>query len=120
MSVELVKAKTVDAYSIANAEWVIEGYFVPYERVWETEAAENANSQGTEYFHPEWARYMGRAYRNRKFEVTAVTRRKDRPLYSCPFSARPGTQFRSDAPPGWSFSSGWRPDSCWTATSFWG
>ena len=87
--VELVKAKTVDAYAIANAEWVIEGYVVPYERVWETEEAEKAGQQGEYYFHPEWARYMGRAYRQRKFEVTAVTMRKDRPLYYVPFFGAP-------------------------------
>lgn len=87
--VELVKAKTVDAYSIANAEWVIEGYFVPSERVWETEEAEKSGQQGVNYFHPEWARYMGRAYRQRKFEITAVTRRKDRPLYFVPFFGAP-------------------------------
>ncbi|HXZ94910.1 MAG TPA: UbiD family decarboxylase, partial [Dehalococcoidia bacterium] len=87
--VELVRAKTVDAYAIANAEWVIEGYIVPYERVWETEAAEKSGQQGVHYFHPEWARYMGRAYRQRKFEVTAVTRRKDRPLYFVPFFGAP-------------------------------
>ena len=32
--VEICKAKTVDAYAIAQAEWVIEGYLTP-ERVWE-------------------------------------------------------------------------------------
>ena len=83
--IEIVKAKTVDAYAIANAEWVIEGNIVPYERVWETEAAEEMGAQGMAFFHPEWARYMGRAYRARKFEVTAVTRRKDRPLYYVPY-----------------------------------
>jgi len=82
--VEIVKAKTVDAYAIANAEWVIEGYIVPYEREWETEEAEEIGKQGVSYFHPEWARYMGRAYRGRKFEVTGVTRRKDKPLYYVP------------------------------------
>ena len=82
--VEIVKAKTVDAYAIANAEWVIEGYIVPYEKVWETEEAEKLGKQGVSYFHPEWARYMGRAYRARKFEVTAVTRRQDKPFYYVP------------------------------------
>jgi len=83
--VELVKAKTIDAYSVANSEWVIEGYIVPKERVWETEEAEKMNEQGVAPFHPEWARYLGRAYRSRKFEITAVTRRKDKPLYFVPF-----------------------------------
>jgi 4-hydroxy-3-polyprenylbenzoate decarboxylase len=82
--VEIVKAKTVDAYAVANSEWVIEGYIVPHERVWESSEAEEMGVQGKAFFHPEWARYMGRAYRARKFEVTAVTRRKDKPLYYVP------------------------------------
>ena len=82
--IEIVKGKTVDAYSVANSEWVIEGYIIPYERVWETQEAEQMGVQGKAMFHPEWARYMGRAYRSLKFEVTAVTRRKDKPLYYVP------------------------------------
>jgi 4-hydroxy-3-polyprenylbenzoate decarboxylase len=82
--VEIVKAKTVDAYAVANAEYVIEGYIVPNQRVWETEEAERSASQGTAMFHPEWARYMGRAYRARRFEVTAITHRKDKPIYFVP------------------------------------
>lgn len=82
--IELVKAKTIDAYAVANAEWVIEGYIVPSERVWETEEAEQMGAQGKALFHPEWARYMGRAYRSLKYEVTAVTRRKDKALYYVP------------------------------------
>ena len=31
--------------------------------------------------HPEYVRYMGRAYRARRFEVTAITHRRDKPLY---------------------------------------
>lgn len=87
--IEIVRAKTVDAYAIANSEWVIEGYIVPYERVWETEEAEKIGRQGATPFHPEWARYLGRAYRGRKFEVTAVTRRKDKPMYFVPFFGSP-------------------------------
>ena len=83
--VEIVKAKSVDAHAIANSEWVIEGYIVPYERVWETEEAEKMGTQGKALFHPEWARYMGRAYKARKFEITAITRRKDKPLYYVPY-----------------------------------
>ncbi len=90
--VEIVKAKTVDAYAIANAEMVIEGYIVPNERVWETEEAEKMNEQGVAHFHPEWARYLGRAYRSRRFEVTAVTMRKDKPYYFVPYF---GTNYAS-------------------------
>lgn len=83
--VDIVKAKTVDAYSIANSEFVIEGYINPKDRVWETEEAEKLGIQGETAFHPEWARYLGRAYRTpRSFEVTALTRRKDKPLYYIP------------------------------------
>ena len=82
--VEIVKAKTVDAYAIANSEYVVEGYIVPSERVWETEEAEGLGVQGQAPFHPEWVGYMGRAYRSRKFEVTAITRRADKPYYYVP------------------------------------
>ena len=82
--VEIVKAKTVDAYAIANSEYVVEGYIVPSERVWETEEAEALGVQGQAPFHPEWVGYMGRAYRSRKFEVTAITRRADKPYYYVP------------------------------------
>ena len=82
--VEIVKAKTVDAYAIANAEYVLEGYIVPSERVWETEEAEKLGRQGKAMFHPEWARYMGRAYRARRFELTAITHRKNKPIYFVP------------------------------------
>ena len=82
--VALVPAKTVDAYAIAQSEWVIEGYIVPAERVWETQEAETLGVQGKAMFHPEYAGYMGHAYRGRKFEVTAVTHRKDKPYYYVP------------------------------------
>lgn len=82
--VEIVKAKTVDAYAIANSEWVIEGYIVPYEKVWETEEAEKLGEQGVAPLHPEWPGYLGRAYRARKFELTAVTMRKEKPIYFFP------------------------------------
>ena len=82
--VAIVKAKTVDAYAIANSEYVVEGYIVPSERVWETEEAEGLGVQGQAPFHPEWVGYMGRAYRSRKFEVTAITRRADKPYYYVP------------------------------------
>ncbi len=54
--VEIVRAKTVDAYAIANAEWVIEGYIMPSERVWETEEAKRLGRQGETMLHPEWTR----------------------------------------------------------------
>ncbi len=83
--VDVVKAKTVDAYTIANAEWSLEGYVLEGERVWETEEAERLGKQGVALLHPEWARSMGHAYRTpRAFELTAVTRRKKNPIVYTP------------------------------------
>lgn len=82
--IDIVKARTVDAYAIANSQFVIEGYLDTTERVWETPEAEAAQRQGVYPFHPEWSGYMGRAYRTYKFQVTAITYRKDRPIYYNP------------------------------------
>ena len=83
--IDLVKAKTVDAYAIAQSEWVLEGYVIEDERVWETDEAERLGRQGEAPLHPEWARYMGRAYRTpRAFELTAITHRSNKPLYYTP------------------------------------
>ena len=83
--IETVKAKTVDAYAMAQSEWVLEGYILEGERRWETDEAERLGEQGVAKLHPEWARYMGRAYRTpRSFELTAITRRADKPLYYTP------------------------------------
>ncbi len=79
--VDLVQAKTVDAKSIAQAEYVIEGYLDTTQKVWESEESEKTQQQGVYPFHPEWAGYMGKAYRTYKFQVTAVTHRKDKPIY---------------------------------------
>jgi 4-hydroxy-3-polyprenylbenzoate decarboxylase len=75
--VELVPAVSVpDAYAVANAEYVIEGYLDPTDRRFETGKSEASGEQGQHPFHPEWAGYMGRAYRAPTFEVTAVSHRK--------------------------------------------
>lgn len=79
--VDIVRAKTVDAYSIAQAEYVIEGYLDTTSKVWESELAEKDNKQGVYPFHPEWSGYMGKAYRTYKFVVTAVTHRREKPIY---------------------------------------
>lgn len=84
--VEIVKAKTVDAYSIANAEWVIEGYIDPRERVWESEEAEKLGEIGVTPFFPEWTGYLGRAYKIEKFHATAITHRKDKPIFFTPLA----------------------------------
>lgn len=79
--VELVKAKTVDAWAIANAEYVIEGYLDTTQKVWESPLAEKEGKQGVYPFHPEWAGYMGKSYRTYKFQATAITHRRDKPIY---------------------------------------
>lgn len=79
--IEIVKAKTVDAHSIAQAEFVIEGYLDTTQHVWESEESEREQKQGVYPFHPEWSGYMGRAYRTYKFQATAITMRKDNPIY---------------------------------------
>jgi UbiD family decarboxylase len=68
--VRLVKARTVDALAVADAEVVLEGYINPRDRRFETAEAEKAG------VHPEWAGYMGKAYKAPTFHVTAVTTRK--------------------------------------------
>jgi len=79
--IEIVKARTQDAYAIAQAEYVIEGYIDTTKHVWETPEAEEKQTQGVYPFHPEWPGYYGRAYRTYKFQATAITHRKDRPIY---------------------------------------
>ncbi len=84
--VEIVKAKTVDAYSIAQAEWVLEGYLDTTQRVWETAEGEKIGQGGMAPVMPEWPGYLGRDYRGFKFEVTAITHRKDRPIFFTPLA----------------------------------
>jgi 4-hydroxy-3-polyprenylbenzoate decarboxylase len=84
--VEIVKAKTVEAYSIAQSEWVLEGYVDTTQRVWESEEAEKLGKSGITPFFPEWTGYLGRAYRLLKFQVTAITHRKDSPIFFTPLA----------------------------------
>jgi 4-hydroxy-3-polyprenylbenzoate decarboxylase len=79
--VEIVKAKTVDAYSIANAEIVLEGYWTT-DKIWETEEAEKDGRQDVLPFFPEWTGYLGKTWKSRKFQVTAITHRKDPIFYN--------------------------------------
>jgi len=74
--IRLVKAKTVDAYALADAEYVLEGVIKPRDKRYETGEAEKAGVQGKTFFHPEWAGYMGKAYKAPTFHVTAITMRK--------------------------------------------
>ncbi|MFQ5683030.1 MAG: UbiD family decarboxylase [Candidatus Binatia bacterium] len=74
--VRLVKARTVNALALADCEVVLEGYVNPRDRRYETAESEKAGVQGRFHFHPEWAGYMGKAYKAPTFHVTAVTMRK--------------------------------------------
>lgn len=74
--VTIVKARTVDAYAIAESEYVLEGYLYPRDKRYETAESEKAGVQGKYPFHPEWAGYMGKAYKAPTFHVTAITMRK--------------------------------------------
>jgi len=78
--IEICKAKTVDTYSVAKAEIVIEG-LIKTETVWETEEAEELGKQDVAPFFPEWTGYLGRAWKSRKFQATAITYRKDPIFY---------------------------------------
>ncbi len=79
--IEICKAKTVDAYSIAKAEWVIEGVMTT-DKVWETEQAEKLNKQDVAPFFPEWTGTLGKAWKSRKFQATAITHRKNPIFYN--------------------------------------
>ena len=83
--VEICRAKTVDAYAIANSEWVIEGY-LPAELVWETDEAEKLGKVRSAPFFPEWPGYLGSAIRAHKFQATAITHRGDRPIFFSPLA----------------------------------
>lgn len=83
--VELVKAVSVPTYSMAQSEIVIEGYMEP-ETAWETDEAEKSGKFETEPFFPEWVGYLGRSWKFRKFTVTAITHRKDKPIFYTPLA----------------------------------
>src|SRR5579859_3816511 len=80
--VRLVKARTVDAWAIADSEYVLEGYLHPRDKRYETAESEAAGKQGRFPFHPEWAGYMGKAYKAPTFHVTGITlrARSEKPL----------------------------------------
>lgn len=90
---QLVKARTVDAYALADSEIVIEGYWTT-ETIWETEEAEKDGRQDVLPFFPEWTGYLGKTWKSRKFQVTGITHRKD-PIYYNLLSANYDGQFSS-------------------------
>lgn len=91
--IELVKARTVDAYAVAKAEIVIEGYWTT-EKIWETEEAEKLGKEDVLPFFPEWTGYLGKTWRSRKFQVTGVTHRKN-PIFYNQLAASYDGQFLS-------------------------
>ena len=74
--IRLVKCRTVDAWALADCELVLEGLLHPRDKRYETAESEKADTQGRYHFHPEWAGYMGKAYKAPTFHVTAITMRK--------------------------------------------
>ena len=78
--VEICKAKKVDAYSVADSEWVIEGYLDTSQTVWESEEAEKTDDIWKPFLI-EWRGYLGWARRTYKFQATAITHRQDNPIY---------------------------------------
>ena len=79
--VEIVHAKTVDAWAVAQAEWVIEGYLHAGTNIWESKKAEEAGKWDHAVYFPEYTGYLGGAVKTTKFEVTGITHRKDRPIF---------------------------------------
>jgi 4-hydroxy-3-polyprenylbenzoate decarboxylase len=76
--IRIVKAKTVDAWAVADCDLVLEGLLCPRDKRYETREAEEADTQGRFPFHPEWAGYMGKAYKAPTFHVTGITMRRSR------------------------------------------
>ncbi len=81
--IRIVKARTVDAWALADCELVLEGELHPRDKRFETAEAEQHNTQGKFFFHPEWAGYMGKAYKAPTFHVTGITmrRRETKPIF---------------------------------------
>lgn len=79
--VEICKAKTVDAHSIADAEIVIEGYLDTSQIIWESDESEKEQKDFISPFLNEWRGYMGWSHTTYKFIATAITHKKDRPIY---------------------------------------
>jgi 4-hydroxy-3-polyprenylbenzoate decarboxylase len=82
--VRICRARTVDAYAIADAEVVLEGKINYQEKVREDQGLDKG-SPGKNYFFPEFLGYQGIAERAFKFEVSAITFR-NRPQYYTPLA----------------------------------
>jgi len=77
--VRICKAKTVDAFCIAEAEIVIEGKILYGERIYEYDKSIH-KSERPPYYFPEFMGYEGVSERAFKFQVTAITHRNS-PYY---------------------------------------
>jgi 4-hydroxy-3-polyprenylbenzoate decarboxylase len=77
--VKICKAKTVEAYCIAEAELVLEGKILYGERVYEYDKS-IFKSEKPPYYFPEFMGYEGIAERAFKFQVTGITYRNS-PYY---------------------------------------
>ncbi|WP_300458104.1 UbiD family decarboxylase [Desulfobacula sp.] len=78
-AVRICKARTVDAYCIADAEIVLEGKILYGERVFEYDK-EAHTSKNPPYYFPEFMGYEGVAEKAFKFQVTGITY-KNSPYY---------------------------------------
>lgn len=84
-AVEICRAKTVDAYALAQAEIVIEGKVLYNEKITESPPSESVEkSTGPEkvYFFPEFMGYQGLADRAFKVQITAITFRNNPDYYT--------------------------------------
>jgi 4-hydroxy-3-polyprenylbenzoate decarboxylase len=77
--VRVCKAKTIDAYCIADAEIVFEGKILYNDRIYEYDEKKH-QSERPPYYFPEFLGYEGIAERAFKFQVTAITYRNS-PYY---------------------------------------
>jgi len=84
--VEIVRARTVDAYAIAESEWVIEGYIDASQYIWESEKAMQEGKWDVTPFFPEYTGYLGGAVKTARFVATAITHRKDSPIFYSPLA----------------------------------
>ena len=83
---EIVKGSTVDAWAIAQSEWVIEGH-VTARKDYETDEAARLDKTAVATFFPEWLGYQGKALKSPRFEISAITHRADRPMFHSPLGA---------------------------------
>jgi gallate decarboxylase subunit C len=83
---EIVKGKTVDAWAIAQSEWVIEGHVLA-QKDYETDEAARLDKAAVATFFPEWLGYQGKALKSPRFEISAITHRADRPMFHSPLGA---------------------------------